>query len=75
MPYGGYANAFTSVDALEPGGTVDVLEARKDLDPAAYAEHALGWVRQGATIVGGCCEVGPAHIKALAEKLSAEGYV
>ena len=75
VPYGGYANAFTSVDALEPGGTVDVLEARKDLDPAAYAEHALGWVRQGATIVGGCCEVGPAHIKALAEKLSAEGYV
>ncbi|MEO1397675.1 MAG: homocysteine S-methyltransferase family protein, partial [Pseudomonadota bacterium] len=25
-----------------------------------------GWVDQGATIVGGCCEVGPAHIRALA---------
>ena len=74
VPYGGYANAFTSVDALEPGGTVDVLEARKDLDPAAYAEHALGWAKHGAGIVGGCCEVGPAHIKALAEKLADEGY-
>ncbi len=74
VAYGGYANAFTSVDALEPGGTVDVLEARKDLDPAAYAEHALGWAKHGATIVGGCCEVGPDHIKALAEKLADEGY-
>ena len=72
-PFGGYANAFTSVDALKPGGTVDVLEARKDLDPAAYADHALGWVSQGASIVGGCCEVGPAHIAAIAERLSAAG--
>lgn len=72
--FGGYANAFTSVDALEPGGTVDVLEARRDLDPAAYAEHALGWVGQGASIVGGCCEVGPAHIEALTGKLTAAGY-
>lgn len=74
IPFGGYANGFTSVDKLEPGGTVDVLEARKDLDPAAYAEHALGWVAQGATMVGGCCEVGPAHIAGLAERLVEAGY-
>ncbi len=74
VPHGGYANGFTSVDALEPGGTVDVLEARKDLDPAIYAGHVLGWVKQGARIVGGCCEVGPAHIRALAERLADQGY-
>ena len=74
VPFGGYANAFTSVDALQPGGTVDVLESRTDLDPDAYAEHALRWVEQGSTIVGGCCEVGPAHIAALAERLTAAGY-
>ncbi|MGM0433612.1 MAG: homocysteine S-methyltransferase family protein [Pseudomonadota bacterium] len=74
VPFGGYANAFTSVAALEPGGTVDVLEARKDLDPDAYADHVLQWVEKGATIVGGCCEVGPAHIKALAERLNAAGF-
>lgn len=74
VPFGGYANAFTSVAALEPGGTVDVLEARKDLDPAAYADHVLQWVEKGATIVGGCCEVGPAHIKALADRLTRAGY-
>lgn len=74
VPFGGYANGFTSVAELEPGGTVDVLEARKDLDPAAYAEHVLRWVEQGATIVGGCCEVGPSHIAALADRLTAAGY-
>ncbi len=73
-PFGGYANGFTSVAALQPGGTVDVLEARTDLDPSAYADHALDWVAEGATLVGGCCEVGPAHIAALAERLTAAGY-
>ena len=73
VAFGGYANGFTSVAELQPGGTVDVLEARTDLDPAAYADHALRWVEQGATIVGGCCEVGPAHIAALAERLTSAG--
>lgn len=74
MPFGGYANGFTSVAPLQPGGTVDALESRTDLDPVAYAKHALQWVEQGATIVGGCCEVGPDHIAALAERLTAAGY-
>jgi S-methylmethionine-dependent homocysteine/selenocysteine methylase len=74
MPFGGYANGFTSVAPLQPGGTVDALEARKDLDPDAYAGHALGWVAQGATLVGGCCEVGPAHIAALGKRLMNAGY-
>lgn len=73
VPFGGYANGFTSVAELQPGGTVDVLEARKDLDPAAYAEHALGWIAQGATIVGGCCEVGPDHIAEMARRLAEAG--
>ncbi len=67
---GAYANAFTAVDALEHGGTVDVLAAREDLSPAAYADFALGWVAAGATIVGGCCEVGPAHIAELRDRLA-----
>ena len=74
VPFGGYANAFTSVAPLQPGGTVDSLSARTDLGPDAYAAHALRWVAQGATLVGGCCEVGPEHIATLAERLSAEGY-
>jgi len=73
-PFGAYANGFVSVGALQPGGTVEVLEARDDLGPERYAGHALGWVAAGATIVGGCCEIGPAHIAALGRQLAAEGH-
>ena len=73
-PLGAYANGFVSVAALEPSGTVDVLEARDDLGPEAYARYALDWAEAGATILGGCCEIGPAHIAELARRLRREGY-
>ena len=72
--FGGYANGFTSIDKLRPGGVVDVLEARKDLTPEVYAEYVEQWIDMGATIVGGCCEVGPSHIRHLADKLAASGH-
>jgi len=71
---GAYANGFTSTGALKHGGTVDVLHARHDLDPEAYATFALGWVESGLDIVGGCCEVGPPHIAALRDRLVASGH-
>lgn len=73
-PVGAYANGFTSVEALKHGGTVDVLHARHDLGPDAYADQAIGWVEAGASIVGGCCEVGPPHIAALRDRLEQAGY-
>ena len=76
LPFGAYANGFQRISEkfLKKKPTVDALSARSDLGPKAYAEFALGWVEQGATIVGGCCEVGPAHIKELARALSAAGH-
>ena len=47
---------------------MSLLEARKDLGPAAYAAFAEQWVEGGASIIGGCCEVGPAHIAELARR-------
>jgi S-methylmethionine-dependent homocysteine/selenocysteine methylase/SAM-dependent methyltransferase len=38
--------------------------------PDEYAELALGWRRQGAQIVGGCCGTTPAHIAAAARRLA-----
>jgi S-methylmethionine-dependent homocysteine/selenocysteine methylase len=73
-PVGAYANAFPAVDDLKHGGTVEVLGLRDDLGPETYAEFALGWVAGGATIVGGCCEVGPPHIAALRDRLAEAGY-
>ncbi|WP_372739357.1 homocysteine S-methyltransferase family protein [Neptunomonas sp.] len=72
---GAYANGFVSVGPLLPGGTVEQLEVRQDLSPAQYAEYAMGWVREGASIIGGCCEIGPAHIKVLHERLCQEGFL
>jgi len=66
---GAYANGFTAIDALKPGETVSSLEARHDLGPQAYANFAMEWVANGATMVGGCCEVGPEHIACLRERL------
>ncbi len=75
-PFGAYANGFTRIaqDFLDPMATVDTLSARRDLDPGTYADHAMCWLEQGAVIVGGCCEVGPAHIKELACRIRAAGY-
>lgn len=76
LPFGAYANGFERIteEFLGDKPTVDALSARRDLTPAAYADHAMGWVNQGATIVGGCCEVGPAHIAALAKALQDAGH-
>ncbi|EAW30365.1 hypothetical protein GP2143_09175 [marine gamma proteobacterium HTCC2143] len=71
---GAYANGFTSIAALKPGGTVEELQARQDLSPNGYAKFALSWVDSGAKIIGGCCEVGPAHIAELEQQLLAKGH-
>ncbi|NNC37364.1 MAG: homocysteine S-methyltransferase family protein [Hyphomonadaceae bacterium] len=71
---GGYANGFQSIDTLEAGGTTKGLKARKDLTPEIYAQYALGWAKMGAKIIGGCCEVGPAHIAEIDRVLRAAGY-
>jgi S-methylmethionine-dependent homocysteine/selenocysteine methylase len=34
----------------------------------------MNWVEGGASIVGGCCEVGPSYIAKLREDLEAAGY-
>ncbi len=76
VPAGGYANGFTRIPATYlPGRTLAQLETRRDLDPDSYAAQALGWVAAGAKIVGGCCEVGPAHIARLRERLLGAGHV
>jgi len=75
-PFGGYANGFEQItkDFLKAKPTVDALKERRDMGPDRYAQHVMGWIAQGATIVGGCCEVGPAHIAAMAHAIRGAGY-
>ena len=76
LPFGCYANGFQEIteDFLKDKPTVDALQARPDMVPGLYADFAEHWVRQGATIIGGCCETTPAHIAAIARRLTDKGY-
>lgn len=73
LPFGGYANAFSAItgDFTTGGTTVAALSARTDMSPQIYTDAVAKWVDLGATIIGGCCEIGPAHIAALAERFLA----
>jgi S-methylmethionine-dependent homocysteine/selenocysteine methylase len=66
---GVYANAFV------PGGKQAANEGlsdlRRDTSLEAHLERAERWVHAGASIVGGCCGIGPDHIAALAKGLRA----
>lgn len=76
LPFGAYANGFSEISGLplpDSGAAPDYTH-RHDLTPQKYADFAMEWVRMGATIVGGCCEVGPAHITHLATRLREAGH-
>ncbi len=71
LPVGAYANGFKMItDEFKQGATVEALNKRIDLTPDAYAGFAQGWIDSGASLIGGCCEVGPAHISELARRFA-----
>lgn len=41
--------------------------------PDQFARRAVDWRASGATVIGGCCQTTPDHIRALAEKRDAAG--
>ncbi|QGU88471.1 homocysteine S-methyltransferase family protein [Erwinia sorbitola] len=62
---GVYANAFEH--GSNGGGANEGLSGlRKDTHPEGYLHWAQEWVAAGATLVGGCCGIGPEHIQRLA---------
>lgn len=40
------------------------------ISPAEYGAAAEQWIKMGATIIGGCCGIGPAHIRELKKRCS-----
>jgi homocysteine S-methyltransferase len=42
--------------------------------PEVYTKFACQWIDAGATIIGGCCEIGPEHINFLCQNLKANGH-
>ena len=67
---GAYANGFAdhNAESDEYVSNEIILEGRADLTPERYADLAAQWTADGAAIVGGCCEIYPDHIAALASR-------
>lgn len=67
---GGYANAFPTQREDQYRANEVIFERREELTGERYAEFVESWIAQGATIVGGCCDMYPEHIAVLAERFA-----
>ena len=77
VPFGFKINAFVTTNPnpsyaenylrSKTGNPVEVLGKREDLTPEKMAKIAKIFKNAGATILGGCCETRPAHIKELSK--------
>ncbi|MCP5029985.1 MAG: homocysteine S-methyltransferase family protein [Actinomycetia bacterium] len=68
-PIGAYANSFPPVPEdfhLE----ASLRRPDPEIDPDHYVACADRWIGMGAEIIGGCCGIGPAHIRAIHDVLA-----
>jgi S-methylmethionine-dependent homocysteine/selenocysteine methylase len=63
---GAYANAFPPQKS-EATANDGLDEIRADLNPELYLSFAQQWQAAGATLIGGCCGIGPEHIAELSQ--------
>ena len=59
--------SYTSVFLGKKSNPNEILGKRQDLTPTKIQEIAKKFKDAGATILGGCCETNPSHIKAIAK--------
>ena len=62
-PRGGYTNNYVKSN----GNPNEFLGQRKDLTPEIIANLAKKFRQNGTTILGGCCETTPLHIKRISD--------
>ena len=69
QPIGAYPNQLH----VPSGWTLDnaIATQRRELSVDRYVTEALRWTELGATIIGGCCGIGPQYIAALNTALDA----
>ena len=87
--YGAYANGFITttrewlmkeydgVDEVEESRVLVSHGSKNDggvVSEKEYAEHVMDWISHGATIVGGCCGIGPSHITEMKERMKKRGF-
>ena len=71
--YGFKVNAFENIPdnwSITPNANPNLsLGKRKDLDSNKFVEFCKSAIKDGASFVGGCCEINHNHIKALSNEL------
>ena len=76
IPFGFKLNAFITTNPKDGyitnykksnGNPIEFLGQRKDLTPEKMFEFAKKFKNAGSTILGGCCETRPTHIKEFAK--------
>lgn len=70
LEIGVYANAFEGEQG-DAAANEGLHDTRQDLNDDVYSRYACSWAEAGATIIGGCCGIGAAHIHRLRTTLSA----
>ena len=68
-PFGGLPNGFKTVNFLDVGNDVSILEKRNDFSIDKFVQDMLSYIRNNTSIVGGCCEVSPEYISAVRDKI------
>jgi S-methylmethionine-dependent homocysteine/selenocysteine methylase len=68
VKFGAYANVFGQI-RKQRKPTKDLSILRDDVSPEIYLEYAKEWKQKGASIIGGCCGIGPEYIALLSKKL------
>ncbi len=72
LPFGAYPNRLSIPDGWTLDNAVPT-GLRNDLDVAKYCQYTEQWRQLGASIIGGCCGIGPEYIEALRRNVNQEG--
>ena len=59
---------------LEHSGKLKSGETIAEITPEFYSDQVKQWLLDGTTVVGGCCEITPSHIKHLTEAFKANPF-
>ena len=71
LPFGFKVNAFENIpedfviDPVSSPQPTSVLGVRKNFNPNAFKDFVSKTIKQGASLLGGCCEIKPQHIESL----------
>ncbi|MBM7323356.1 homocysteine S-methyltransferase family protein [Agrobacterium sp. CMT1] len=72
LDIGVYANAFEGEQG-DSAANEGLHGTRADLTDDVYSRFACSWADAGATLIGGCCGIGAAHIHTVADTLRRRG--